>query len=190
MKKREMIVFSLVALLVVAAAVYLGMSANLTQTAPTGETSATRSLVPDSELTALTEKIRKIQFLDQDDKERSMGEFAGKPSIVVFWASWCPDCQAQLPILAKLYEGYGNDVNFLFLNVVDETRETKESGQQYLTDNYSFAYYQDKGLQAADMLDVKNIPTMFIMDKEQRLVATFRSNQTEETLAAALEAVK
>ena len=31
----------------------------------------------------------------------------GKVTVVVFWASWCPNCKASLPLLAGLQEHYG-----------------------------------------------------------------------------------
>ncbi|MEG3290589.1 TlpA disulfide reductase family protein [Streptococcus suis] len=190
MRKRDIFATGVVATLVVGGAVYLGTTANLTQSAPTTEVSQSTSQPSDGELLSLTEKISKITFLDKSNKETSLADFAGKPSIVVFWASWCPDCQAQLPILAKLYEKYGKDVNFIFLNVVDGTRETAENGQKYLADNYKFTYYQDKDMVAADSMEVTNIPTMFILNKDQDVVSVFRSNQTEQTLADVLDTVK
>ncbi|MGM5694081.1 TlpA family protein disulfide reductase [Streptococcus suis] len=190
MRKRDIFATGVVATLVVGGAVYLGTTANLTQSAPTTEVSQSSSQPSDGELLSLTEKISKITFLDKSNKETSLADFPGKPSIVVFWASWCPDCQAQLPILAKLYEKYGKDVNFIFLNVVDGTRETAENGQKYLADNYKFTYYQDKDMVAADSMEVTNIPTMFILNKDQDVVSVFRSNQTEQTLADVLDTVK
>ncbi|WP_155997375.1 TlpA family protein disulfide reductase [Streptococcus ruminantium] len=191
MKKREIFTISVIAILVVSAAIYLGMTANLTQSSPAKtEVSQSSSQPSDSELRSLTEAINKSKFLDANDKEMTLANFADKPSIVVFWASWCPDCQAQLPILAKLYEKYGKDINFVFLNVVDGTRETKVNGQKYLTEKYPFTYYQDKGMSVADSMGVKNIPTMFILNKKKEIVTAFRGNRTEEVLATALEAVK
>ncbi|MDG3132643.1 TlpA family protein disulfide reductase [Streptococcus suis] len=190
MKKRDIFVALTVIILVLGSAVYLGTTTKLTQDVATTEVAQTSSKLSDGELLSLTEKIQKITFLDESNKETRLADFTAKPSIVVFWASWCPDCQEQLPILAKLYKKYGNDVNFIFLNVVDGTRETKENGQKYLADNYQFAYYQDKDMVAADSMEVNNIPTMFILNKERNVVSAFRSNQTDQTLAEALEAVK
>ena len=33
-------------------------------------------------------------------------DFAGKPVILVFWASWCSDCQEELPFLLSAYAKY------------------------------------------------------------------------------------
>jgi thiol-disulfide isomerase/thioredoxin len=41
----------------------------------------------------------------------------GKPTLVEFWATWCPLCKALEPRLAAAYEKYGGDVQFLVIGV-------------------------------------------------------------------------
>jgi thiol-disulfide isomerase/thioredoxin len=36
-------------------------------------------------------------------------ELAGKVVVLFFWAHWCPDCKAEGPVLAKLFEKYRSD---------------------------------------------------------------------------------
>jgi thiol-disulfide isomerase/thioredoxin len=40
-----------------------------------------------------------------------------KPSLVEFYANWCTSCQAMAGDMAELQTTYGNDVNFVMLNV-------------------------------------------------------------------------
>ena len=37
----------------------------------------------------------------------------GKPTVLVIFASWCQACHAEIPIIARDYQLYGNAVNFL-----------------------------------------------------------------------------
>lgn len=38
----------------------------------------------------------------------TLSSFKGQVVLLFFWAHWCPDCKAQAPILARLYEKYRN----------------------------------------------------------------------------------
>ncbi|AFY70918.1 Thioredoxin domain-containing protein [Thalassoporum mexicanum PCC 7367] len=40
-----------------------------------------------------------------------------KPSIVEFYANWCTTCQSLAPTMQALHHKYGNQVNFVMLNV-------------------------------------------------------------------------
>lgn len=42
---------------------------------------------------------------------------AGKPTVMVYWATWCPYCKAFMPYLEKIQEDYGSDeINVLLIN--------------------------------------------------------------------------
>ena len=39
---------------------------------------------------------------DVDGNEVSFSDFRGKNVVLIFWASWCPDCRAEIPDLKKM----------------------------------------------------------------------------------------
>ncbi|MBU6229685.1 MAG: thioredoxin family protein [Cyanobacteria bacterium REEB459] len=44
-------------------------------------------------------------------------QVSGKPSLLEFYADWCTTCQAMAGDMASLRATYGNQVNFVMLNV-------------------------------------------------------------------------
>ena len=41
----------------------------------------------------------------------------GKPSVMVFWATWCPYCNAFMPYLGQIQKDYGEDkINVIVIN--------------------------------------------------------------------------
>ena len=55
----------------------------------------------------------------------AISDVAGKPVVVNLWASWCPPCRREMPLLAKVAASR-NDVVFLFVNQ-GESAETIRS---------------------------------------------------------------
>lgn len=46
---------------------------------------------------------------------------AGKPSVLWFWAPWCPTCRGQIEGVSALAEEYGDEVSFVGVGSLDET---------------------------------------------------------------------
>ena len=44
----------------------------------------------------------------------------GKPTVLVFWATWCPYCRAFMPYLGDIREEYGDTINILTVNVFED----------------------------------------------------------------------
>ena len=51
----------------------------------------------------------------------SLSQYAGKPVIVNFWASWCPPCQQETPLLASWYKQQHGKVVLLGLDENDSS---------------------------------------------------------------------
>ena len=40
----------------------------------------------------------------------------GKPTILLFWATWCPYCKAFMPFLEQIKKDYGDAINIVMIN--------------------------------------------------------------------------
>ena len=73
-------------------------------------------------------------------------KFGDKPIVVNLWASWCPPCKSEMPHFQEAYEKYGDRVEFIMVDIIDDVQETRASGKKFLDDNgYSFPINYDVG---------------------------------------------
>lgn len=85
-----------------------------------------------------------FEFTDINGNQVSLEDFAGKPTVINYWASWCYYCKLNQPYFDELYQEYGKDVNFIMLNATDGRQETEDIAKAYLdTQGYNFPVYFD-----------------------------------------------
>ncbi len=130
----------------------------------------------------LYDKISDIFFYDADGEEHRISEFEGKPTVVIFWASWCKDCHDQMPYMNEYQaaaEKYG-DINFVFINKTDGERETQASAENYIREKQLTGhFFYDIDLKAYNTLGLHNIPTTFFLD-EKGIIKAWTPKQISE----------
>ena len=58
----------------------------------------------------------------EGDGRVALADFAGKPTVVAFFASWCEVCEEEIPQLLALSREIGDEVNFVAINSQDNGR--------------------------------------------------------------------
>ena len=61
------------------------------------------------------QKLPEFAFVSLDGQSVRLNDFQGKPTVVNLWATWCPPCVREMPVLHEA-QGKRPDVNFVFLN--------------------------------------------------------------------------
>lgn len=64
------------------------------------------------------------------DTPGSLADFAGRPLVVNFWASWCPPCVREMPEIETVYQSLQSQIAFLGINVTDEREDALELMEQ------------------------------------------------------------
>jgi thiol-disulfide isomerase/thioredoxin len=122
---------------------------------------------------AVGKKAPDITIPDTSGKIISLDKIKSKYTLVLFWASWCPHCTETLPEIFNLYENSISRKNLEVLAISldgnkDEWLDALHQG------GYNWLNGSDlKGWdsQAAVDYNVYATPTMFLLDKNQKIVA-------------------
>ena len=96
-------------------------------------------------------------------------ELKNKILVFDFWASWCAPCKKAFPALCEIQNEYLNkDVVVVGVNV-DKNKALMEKFLKKNSYNFKIIYDVDKKL--ISKLNVKTLPTTFIVDKKFRIIA-------------------
>ena len=120
---------------------------------------------------------------DMDGNKVRLSDHFGKKILLNFWTTWCVPCQAEMPLLQATYEKYGDEIEFMFVNLTNNADDTEESVRKFIGDTgYTFPVYLDKDGEAMSAYGVSSIPTTFIIDEEGNVIADHLGSMNEEEL--------
>lgn len=132
----------------------------------------------DIEYAALGEITPDIVVTDLEGNNKQLSEYFGKPTIMVFWATWCGYCKDELPALEMLKEKYGDSINVLALNGGDSAEDIKDFMEE---NNYTFETVM-VGIEESIKFDAQSIPVTAILDSEGTIEFFTRGSLDAETM--------
>lgn len=128
--------------------------------------------------------------IDLSGEEVSLSDYFGKPTVINFWATWCYPCKSELPHFDSLYSEYGDEINFLMVNLTDGRRDTVESVKEFVEENgFAFPVYFDTGLEAANAYGAYSIPLTVFIDENGNAVDAYLGAMNESTLRSYVESL-
>ena len=132
----------------------------------------------DTEYAELGEIAPDIVVTDLEGNNKQLSEYFGKPTIMVFWATWCGYCKDELPALEMLKEKYGDSINILALNGGDSAEDIKDFMEE---NNYTFETVM-VGIEESIKFDAQSIPVTAILDSEGTIEFFTRGSLDAETM--------
>lgn len=193
MKKRTIILLSVIFILVLMAA-YLLYQLLITTTEADNftaqETSETAKMAQESTQESL-ELAPDFTVTDKDGNLVNLSDFRGKPVVVNFWASWCSPCKSEMPEFQELYEEYGEEIHFLMVNLTDGSRETVETASDFIASaGYTFpVYFDTENSNAATTYGTYSIPVTYFFDAEGHAIAQGTGAMDRDTLQKGIDMI-
>lgn len=124
------------------------------------------------------------------EKGFSFAGYENKIVLVNFFTTWCPPCKAEIPHLVNLQEKYKD--NFVIISVLLEENKSNEeinSFVKYNNINYVITNSLENFKLAQSAGGVKNIPLMFLYDKNGKYSTHYVGAIPEEMIDADIKKV-
>lgn len=125
------------------------------------------------------QKLPELSFTSLEGQTVHLNGFQGKPTVVNLWATWCPPCVREMPVLHAA-QRQRTDVNFVFLNQGEAPAQVARwlEGQRLPLRNVLL----DPKRQASAAFQQQGYPTTLFFNAKGELVATRLGELSAATL--------
>ncbi len=100
----------------------------------------------------------------------SMADLKGKAVLLDFWATWCGPCRAEAPIVDRVARRYRD--RGLVVVGVNTSDEAGNAAPWAKAHGISYPIAFDQGDNVARVFGVENLPTLVVIGKNGKIVAT------------------
>jgi len=128
-------------------------------------------------------ELSPVVLATMDGGTASLAQFGDRPLVVNLWATWCPPCLRELPLLQRAQAEHP-EVHFVFLN----QGESEETVRRFLASR-GFSLRNvllDARGQASQGLNSGALPTTQLFDAHRRLLGTHLGELSAGTLMESL----
>jgi thiol-disulfide isomerase/thioredoxin len=132
-------------------------------------------LAPDFSLTTIT------------GEEIQLSSLKGRPVIINFWASWCPPCRSEMPLLDKLQQQY-QEQNLAILAVNASNQDNIEVVQNFVAQGeLSLPILMDVTGKVMNMYNTRVLPSTYFVNSEGIIQNVIIGGMNEATLRIQIE---
>ena len=96
----------------------------------------------------------------------NFNDLKNKVIFVNFWATWCPPCRAEMPMIQELYNDYKDQVAFIFV-----TNENWNTVNKFFEKNsYDLPTYNSIGVPPKKFTETNSIPASYLINKKGEIL--------------------
>jgi thiol-disulfide isomerase/thioredoxin len=103
-----------------------------------------------------------LRVRDFDGRPVRVSAFRGAPVLVDVWATWCPPCKEELPLLDAMSDRLGKRAVVLAVSVdqdLDNVRLFLKQGRKW-----RLRFFHDPAGEVPERLQVRKMPTSYVLD--------------------------
>ena len=110
----------------------------------------------------------------------------GKPVVLNFWATWCPPCRAEMPMLQQYYNAHKNDYLMVAVNDAEPAERVQAFIQQQ---GFNFTVVLDPSQYIVGAYRIQGFPTTFFIDAKGVIRNTHVGMLNQAQLEAGLQSI-
>ncbi|UBB88671.1 TlpA family protein disulfide reductase [Candidatus Kaistella beijingensis] len=134
------------------------------------------------------------KLIKQDGSSDKLFDGKGKPTLVMFYASWNPYIsEATVPVLKEVVNFYKSKMNFTFVNVDDTKEQFVKTSNAMLKGIPGTNLYGEGGLNSQVAKDFGiygfKLPSFIVLDKDGKIASRFFYNLGDPEIVTVLDKV-
>lgn len=116
-------------------------------------------------------------------------DFTQKPTVLLFFTSWCPYCNEDAPKITSLYDKYKKDINIYGMNILN--RDDLEEVQRYVdTHRIQYPVLLDETGYWHKQYGGSGFPSLYFINKQGQVVDQIIGSTSLENLDQAFDHFK
>lgn len=109
-----------------------------------------------------------LPLMPEGKKQLNLDDWrAGKPLLLVFWATWCPPCLQEIPVLEQWHKEYQDRFNILAVHVGPPHEPLSEFMVRM---GISYPVVLDQESRAASLYGVSGLPVAVVLDPKGKIL--------------------
>lgn len=102
----------------------------------------------------------------QDDAGKSVQPWAGKPTLINFWATWCEACKVELKEMQDEVKSLSPEYRVVFVSLDKDTQKAKDYFSKEFKGSPGMAssLYHDAAFSMPEALNVDSFPMTLVID--------------------------
>jgi len=112
-----------------------------------------------------------------DGKKVLLESYAGKVVVISFWATWCPPCRMELPVLERIQIAGKGQIQVVAINT--ESRDVFRGAAKILKD-LTIKMTNDESQRAFGAYGVKGLPHLLVIGKDRRIISVREGYGSDE----------
>ncbi|MCK0473801.1 TlpA disulfide reductase family protein [Halalkalibacter sp. APA_J-10(15)] len=127
-----------------------------------------------------------LPMYEQD--EGQLYDYKGDVIVLNLWASWCKPCRDEMPELMELQADYTEKSLSIVTVNMQKTERTLNDAAEFIEEiDLTLPVFFDEDGELLERLDVRHMPTTYIIDREGEIKQIFMGEVTYEMIEEEIE---